>query len=58
MLDIRKEFSTIRAVKHWHRLPREVVGTPCLETPILRLGGLREAVGVQIHLRGVGLDGL
>ncbi|KFW63923.1 hypothetical protein AS28_13592, partial [Pygoscelis adeliae] len=36
-LDIRKQFFTLRVVKHWHRLPREVVDAPSLETFQVRL---------------------
>ncbi|KFQ99914.1 hypothetical protein Y956_00652, partial [Nipponia nippon] len=35
-LDIRKKFFT---VKHWNRLPREVVDAPSLETFKIRLDG-------------------
>ena len=30
-LDIRKMSFTVRAVRHWHRLPRDVVDAPFLE---------------------------
>ncbi|KFQ51956.1 hypothetical protein N334_08824, partial [Pelecanus crispus] len=38
-LDRRKIFFTVRVVKHWTRLPREVVDAPSLETFMVRLDG-------------------
>ncbi|KFQ69930.1 hypothetical protein N335_12235, partial [Phaethon lepturus] len=38
-LNIRKKFFTMRVVKPWHRLPREVVDAPSLETFQAKLDG-------------------
>jgi len=38
-LDMRKKVFTVRVVRHWHRLPTEVVGAPSLETSKVSLEG-------------------
>jgi len=48
-------FFTVRAVRHWHRLPRELEDVPSLETFQVRLGGLSApdgAVGVPVRGKG------
>jgi len=37
---IWKKFFMVRVVKHWHRLPREAVDAPSLETSKVILEGL------------------
>jgi len=36
---MRKKFFIVRVVRHWHRLPREAVDAPSLETLKVRLDG-------------------
>ena len=52
----------IRVVRHWYKLPREVVAVPSLEAFEARLDGVFEqpdlVKDVPAHASRVGLDGL
>ena len=55
----RKTFFTMRMVKHWNKLPREVVDAPSLETFKVRLdGALSNLIQLKMALlmAGAGLD--
>ena len=54
-LGIRKKFFTMKVVKHWNRLPREVVEAPSLETFKTRLdGALSNLISLKMSLLTAG----
>jgi len=54
-LDIRKKLFTMRVVKHWQMLPREVVEVPSLATLKVRLdGALSNLIWLKMSLLTAG----
>jgi len=57
-LDTRKKFFTVRVVRHWDRLPGEVVDAPSLETIKARLDGtLSNLIELKMSLLTAGVLG-
>jgi len=57
-LDIRKKYFTVRVVKHWHTLPREVLEASSLEIFNTRLdGALSNLVWLKMSLCTAGVLG-
>ena len=57
-MDIRNNFFSARAVRQWHRLPREMVQSPSLEVFESRVGVALRDVGSGRGGLMVGLDDL
>ncbi|PKU43319.1 hypothetical protein llap_6377 [Limosa lapponica baueri] len=58
-LDIKKKFFTMKVVKHWNRLPREMVEAPSLETFKVRLDrALSNVIKLKMSLLNAGEIGL
>ena len=54
-LDVRKKLFTVRVVRPWHRLPRQVGDAPSLETFSIRLdGALSNLIQLKMALLVVG----
>lgn len=54
-MDIRKNFFTVRRMRHWNRLPRKLVNAPALQ--LLKLNGLGKmpllmAEGLELGILG------
>jgi len=56
-LDIRKKSFTVRVVRHWSRLPSDVVDAPVPRWGWIRPCSTCSSCGVLVHCRGAGLGG-
>lgn len=60
-LDTRKEFFTVGMLRHWHRLPKEVLGAVSLEVFEARLHGVPSNLvlwKLSLSVAGMESDGL